>query len=431
MSHNISDLVKIKENQRTNQTRICEIKINNKTIITPTYIMNIRKDWELDLVCDSNVLKYNNINVVLYRLWEAYNVRKLREARNRQRTLFGNYVDENYRFLKQNKLILIDPATEYFYFSRNKDNLRLIQGTPIFLKEFIQNCNRENHSKFWRSLITGKNRINRTALIDWYVKQQLQNGADIIIPPSPLIDGKDESLIEYSWNINKLTKSISEIVYKKPSSIYWLLNFPIFKSDEQIEKIIEKLYLDESDGDNHLSDIKITFIKIKNYDFNSNFIERDNLKKFLNEINKIQNLTEKSFFFLDSTDFLGLVTIVKGADGFSEPLDCNVREYYGSNSSNMKGRYYHPEIGTMIPFDNVKKILKNNQDHLPCHCESCNLVNSQNIDNIDWNKIRRLHLLYIRNEQIQEIKDAIKNNSIRGIFDKLFRSAFKNYLEFI
>jgi len=409
-------------------SRKAKVIIDRKTILTPCYMSKVRSSDELDIICDNNRL-FNHIQGFFYDIYNVKDVTWRRETNSKQVTLLGTRFDEDYLYLKNNRCIFIDPCTEYFYLHlQGRDKYSKIHDLPHSIKDMLSGANHKNHYSYWDNILNNTGEIY--SIINWYIKYQSAHNADLIIPPSPLIDGNNKKLVDYAIDINRQTSLLAE-GFNKPSAIYFPINFKVFSNNrDELKEIIKTLVED----DEELNNVKMIFIKIVNYNFNANSNARNTLNDFLIQLGFIARNTERGVFLLDA-DSLGLIALFNNIDGFVEPLNAVIRQQLGSSSQwSYKGKYYHPEKLEFIPHEQILREFNNNGKTLPCTCYACSEVNGMNLQDIDkniWNEVRRRHLLYCRDHELEEIDDAIKNNQTRGISEKIYRSSFKNYIDLV
>lgn len=416
-----SNKIIVKELVRNENTRTTIIEAGAKLIQTPCYMAKMRSSDELNIFCNEPH-QFENIQGIYFDIYNVENIIKLREANQIRKTLFGIERDENYLFVKNNFAFFIDPCTEYFYFSSPKREKYLkINGLPHYVKNLLIS-NTETHLQNWKKIKDDNEIAN---LIKWYIKHCSTNLADVIIPPVPIIDGESNDLLDIAFEINKNTLLLSN----KPSSIYFLLNFKIFRNTPSyLEKIIEFLW----ENENELKDANLIFIKIKNYDFNGNGILRERLKRFLLAMSDSARSLGKALFLLDA-DSLGFVSLFCGVDGYVEPMDANIREQRGESSPlSYMGKYYNPAKLDFWGYSDVLDYFKIHKS-LPCNCPVCASINKSSLpkNKDEWNSKRRAHLLHSRNSELKEVNHSINNNYVRGIVDKVSHSNYKNYLDLI
>lgn len=400
----------------------------NKTISTPCYMSKIRSSDELNIICD-NPSSFKNIQGVFFDIYNVKEVIKQKELHMRQKTIFGTISDEDYLYLKNKWGIFIDPCTEYLYFnSPYREKYLKISDLPVSIKNMLQNSNPKNHFSFWKNIMEGEGNI--LSIINWYIKYQASNNADIIMPPVPLIDGNNSKLLDYAININRYTSLLAE-GFHKPTAIYFPINFKAFRNTGEELKNIWELLIED---DEEMNNIKLILIKIVNYNFNSDAMAREALNDFFLKLGFVSRNTDRGVFLLDA-DSLGLVALFNNIDGFIEPLNANIKGQRGAPSAlSYMGRYYHPEKLEFVPFERLIRLYESNGQVLPCDCPACGELNGTNLREMNknkWNEYRRRHLLYRRDQEIKEANDAIINNQIRGISDKIYRSSYKNYIDLI
>jgi hypothetical protein len=513
----------VKEELRNESARKTIVALANKSLTTPCYATKIRTSQELDIFYE-NYSVLGNIQCLFFDIFNVNKILQKRETGLRQKTLFGETIDEVYLFLKENFVFMIDPCTELFYNqSPNREKYKAIKGLPDPIKDILKNSflfswdnipgndsvrlinslrldydidwvkiakieksydgttikvfteknylslklndektevnlkiddsrndkllskiengnlniykknsDVKTHYNYWTQLIEGK---HIQSLATWYAKYQSENNADIIIPPSPLIDGIHEKLIDYAIDVNRKSIRAAEAL-GKPSALYFLINYPVFTNSETFFKVNEGLFDVLIEDDEELSSVKLIIIKIKNYRFAdaNNSVARENLKIFLSSLGTISRNTERGVLLLDA-DSLGLIALFNGIDCYAEPLNEKIQEQWGKASTKTYlGKYYHPEKLESLPFEELNnRIYKKSNKILPCSCPACLSLNGKNLDSDRdlWNTNRKIHKLHCRNQEINEVIKAIENNGIRGISNKLSKSSISQYKDIL
>lgn len=418
----------VKEQTRNESIRTTTIEAGSKLIQTPCYCTKIRSPKELNIFCEKPQ-QYDNIQGIFYDVYNVDEIIKLREANQYRKTLLGAIEpDTNYLFVKGSFAIFIDPCTEYFYFqSPKREKYLKIKSQPP-LPQYIKDLLRSTDKTHLHNWIKVRDDGNIPNLINWYIRHSSTNFADVIIPPTPLLDGSSNDLLEIAFEINKNTALLT--TDKKACAIYFPLNFKIFRNiSSHLERIIQFLW----DNETILKDANIIFVKIKNYDFNTNGVSRQKLKNFLFSLSQSAKSLGKAVFLLD-TDSLGLISLFCGVDGYIEPMDANIKDQRGEPSAlSYMGKYYNPQKLDFWKYEDLLDYFKN-KGTLPCNCPVCAAINKSSSlpkDKDDWNIKRKVHFLHSRNSEMKEVHHSIKNNYTRGIADKIIQSNYKNYLDLI
>lgn len=417
--------IKVEIIQRDGYSKIGVLKLNQKTIQVPCYGIKYRTKKDLDLFTDSDFPK-DYIGVSCFDIFDAKKLIGDYENNNnstKQQNLFGNIIEDNYSMLSKKMIKIVDPATEYIYF-QNELKRNQYQELDLIPKEIInalKNSNTKTHKSYWENELYP----NRGTIVDWYVSYQSLMNADVIIPPTPLIDGSLE-LLSYAKDINKLTTLYAEARHKI-SSLYFLLHGKVLK-DHFTQCMDILTFLNDNE---EVKNTKIIFLKIKGIDLHKDVDARHNLKQFLEGLSFVCESTGRFVFIIDSNSF-GLISIAKGINGFIEPMNWNTEDQYGTpNESSHLGNYYDPYRLTIRSFNSVKDYQKYNGT-LPCSCSACLKMNKADLNGVSpsvWNKFRRLHLLEARNIELHGIHSMIKNKQSRMFFDKVSKSELKNYVD--
>ena len=403
---------------------------NGKSFELPAYFPKVRNAFELEKVILSTHERIPQIQGVMFDFTAQTSLKKYfsTDSGPIQQTL-PFLAESPFTALKKNSVIMFDPSTEYLYYNvmPKKDNL--INILPDQIKKRALNIDQSKHYPFWNNL----RRTGRLAQVaEWTVKLQSKMDADVIVPFAPFITYENpKKLLELAIRVNLSTKSIAQ-AHEKESALYLNIHDSLFAQDSFLEDMADRLIFDEI-----MADFNLILLKIKNYNFNQDDIKRDNFKRFLNMIRIPIEEEGKTIMLLDA-DTLGLVVAMAGLSGFVEPLDGSIRDYrgYGAISDNkQRGKYYHPETMTFLPYKEIRKIYLRNGKTLPCTCPACESINGiKDLDLIssrEWNIKRRVHLLWARSFEIEEIRSLRRKGNLRGMSDKIIRSKLKNYIEIL
>jgi hypothetical protein len=422
-----SSQILVNEEKTSNQSRKTTTKIGKKKIVTPCYISKIKTPSEIDLICDEK--KINDVHQgVFFDLTDIgiINREKKIVATAQQRLI--PKITFDFRMLKEIIPIFIDPNIEYFYFKniQKRTKYRNLLGLPRPIQEMLNIKDAETHDKKWLDL--NKNGGDNT-FINWCIREQNKYQPDAILPPVPFISDEESLLVDLAIDINKKSSfTIADVNNLEPSFLF-SLNFMALRDLEQLNKISDFIM----DVDNDFDNVRLVFIKIKN------FLETDtegirNFGIFTRKIRDSTKINGKCVFLMDA-DSYGLVSIANGIDGFCEPLDGFVRDNFSKRKKGKKyisyGEWYNR---TKMKPDRFKKIK---DKVLNCSCPICThinehfIVNEKNIDVITWNRWRKEHLFYSRCDEVTEIRKLIDKNEIMKIMDKFSHSAHKPFLEIL
>jgi len=144
----------------------------------------------------------------------------------------------------------------------------------------------------------------------------------------------------------------------------------------------------------------------------------------------MDNMVEDKFVVLLNTDSFGYINSGLGVDAFSEPIDGIInRDIRIKKTEEEKpkdpfiglGRYLNPKDLQWWKYKTLRKLIGNNNGHLPCNCYECRNVNKKTLTTREpWNNFRRRYCMLLRNEQLNELITNIEDYSVRGaLFNKL------------
>jgi hypothetical protein len=411
----------------SNNSRITTTKIGKKKIVTPCYFTKIKTPIEIDLICDEKKLNQQHQGV----FFDLINIdtinREKKIITTTQQRLIPS-IKFDFRTLKQIVPIFIDPNIEYFYFKNTskRKKYRNLLGIPRSIQDMLNTSGWENHDKKWLELDRNG---DTNPYINWAIREQNKYQPDAIIPTIPFISDEDSDLVDLAIEINKKASFAIADVNKLEPSFYFSFNYLALRDKHQLRKISDFLM----DSDDDYRNVKLIFIKIKNF----NETDTDGIRNLGNFIRAIREATKyngKCTYLIDANSF-ALPCIATGVDGFCEPLDGYIRDFGGSKNKKKQsthGNWYNRTKLKSEKFKNIKnKFLK-------CGCPICknineNIkhVNEKTIDSLTWNRWRKEHLFYSRCDEITEIRKLIDNKEIMKIIDKFAHSAHKSYMEIL
>jgi hypothetical protein len=368
------------------------------------------------------------MQLIALRLLDADSLIRSHEGNIGQKTISGEFVEKNYKHLKETKLWCVDPCTED-YLSKDKTEFTNFNGFSPDVKKTVLSFDDKNHAQTWKSLSGNASKLMKFILEN--AQAQVRAGADFVIPPSPLISATDPKYIVDVWyDIVKTTATYSKTNLEKDSCIFLNLHGNNFQNTEKLNLILEKLFQEVSEAE--IGDIKLIILKIKSPRFEEAPC-RARFKSFIENLSRYAASTERALLLLD-TDSMGLISIALGIDGFIEPINGVVGGEI-RRSKEKRGRYYHPEALRFYSFPDMVDIYKNSNQRLPCDCSFCSHIKGNGIEDINiemWNLGRRLHLITKRNDEISECHKEINDNTIStSMVDKIQRSDIKNMLDLL
>ncbi len=428
-----------------------DLEINGKILVTPTFAPRLKSDGDMN--------RYSTVRKSYApRQLSAYVVRLLDVGRTlyptMKKTAISRFISDQTTLDKSfvphagKKILLVDPALEYLYYSTNMERL---VNTPFvsrtirkYLRDFLEkrkklDDNRKKgknvigkrlfvdseHTNFWTCVYSDKNM--RTRLIRDTLHVELRAEADVLVPPVPLIT--NSHLLKVAILMNEKTRALSPALSedKRVCADYFIVKPKILRNKGIMSKI--KGYVSTSET-------PLTLFKFKNLDLCNPqmHLERDAFKDFLVELSLVSSQFEnKAFGLLEA----GNQTFPAAHSSFaivSTGLNLD-REDRRRDSSEVPipsfASRYDPVTMTMQSRETFLTTVENNGDVIPCHCKVC--TENPEIPNnfIDYNRLVKEHYLLCREQEMIEIITAIENQTSQMAFEKLQRSSLKNLIDII
>ena len=417
--------VMIYPEKKVNNARTTSIQIKNKTIQTPCYMPKIRTIKELDIITDAKKIN-DYFQGIFFDILNISSLSREKKIIHPKQTRLIPAVKFDFRTLKEIIPIFVDPNTEYFYFKnlQKRKQYKNLPSLPKKISEFLTESTYSNYSKKWKKLNESG---DIATYINWNIKEQNKYQPDAIIPSVPFIEGEDSSLIDLAIEVNKKSVFTIADTYGLEPSFYFNLNYSALRNLEQLKAIIDFLF----DVDGEYENVKIIFIKVKNFTLNDTDVRR-NLGIFARSIQEAVEFNNK-FVFLIDVDSLGIPCISTGFDGFIEPINGYPNDFTGGGSSSSKFRsYYDRKRMELVKSKNIKN------KPLKCSCPRCSKINEtyggaffNRMDSQLWSVWCKEHLFHSRCQEVKEVRDAINDDGIMKIQDKFINSARKDYVEIL
>jgi hypothetical protein len=412
--------------------RATEVTLGEKAILTPNFCTLVKKAEELNSLMRLSLLTETEyLGSYIIRLFDTWDtiMPKLRNQ-NQMRLLQNKKSVEDFflRFNRKN-ITLIDPSLEYllyeFYagkFPRILRKIRRAKQLDILLhyleereakKEAIPEGEYEIwkksfHKKFWYSL--DRNPLQRSKFVGDFIDLETMCGSDIIIPPVPIVDS--EGMLDIAMRINNLTKAISPRT--KPYATYFLLQKGVLRNDKLVQKIIALVKTDPT---------QLTIIKIKNLDlWNSGRItQRENYKNLMDAMYETRKRDPSKLYIALENWYQSFASACYGFNIVSTSMHGYDRD--SEFGKNVRGSWFDPDLMYYRPYEELEKLMKNNENRLPCSCPICKGVSDLNkIDPDSWNMLRREHYVLTMNEYMRMIRHAIEDRNIELAREKLANS---------
>ncbi|TAL51538.1 MAG: hypothetical protein EPN86_06470 [Nanoarchaeota archaeon] len=346
--------------------------------------------------------------------------------------------------LKNYSQLQLDTLGEVFYYgSLKKAIYKRYAAIPSLPKKVVDLLKSPDHTQNWAAkdeLYAKKldtvfmDEATRIQLIVAMTNQSLRYEVDIINPFAPLIrnDGT-------SWHVLRTYYEQTRRLYlgdimnvDETGGKRIALNLPIHKSVLSNNSLVREIVDYIKNNDHAAITLKVLVSDGSNDVTALNYDEALNLLGLLKVIGTYSKLKgAPSHLMCDNT--LGLIAILHGFDSFSQPMNLKQLETDGGADRNAMlkqnptydfGRIYSHDIRkTMLHRNYIGQVQHENQ--LPCPARHyCGTLNPRQVAGLTRNPFwehARLHLMEIRNYELDEVLTAIANKEVRA-----FRSRF-NY----
>ncbi len=225
--------------QRAGSTCVKEIEVGNKFIKSVQTLpkLQTKKDIEVIFAEDKNQIDFDG---VVLDLWSSSDMGKSLFVGKGQRRLDDNAIALTPTKMKMDeKVIIIDPNTEEYHFpyflktdkvtDTKLSRLDKVFGLKSYPAKFKDVFTDYKGNGGW---LTANERNLLLSYVDWHVRYCVDFGADIILPPTPLIDSKaSNNMLEIVKNVNELTTTIIRERTEVCPSIYFPISCDVFKGD--------------------------------------------------------------------------------------------------------------------------------------------------------------------------------------------------------
>lgn len=426
--------------RRCKYSESVDLKINNKTLVTPIFAPRLKNSNELGLYLETeSSYAPSYLSSYVVRLLDVGKTLHFRLKKIRQRTLLGETIDPEFSSSLEKDLILIDPALEYLYYYANMDRLvhspyvssmiRSYANRFIKEREKIKKAGKESpigaeesresmHTNFWTCIYKMANK--RMKLIRDTFHVELKYRADMFIPPVPLVTSSH--LLDVAIFMNEKSRAFAE--GKVECADYFILKPKILTKERIMAKM--KRYIESSPS-------PFTILKFKGMNLNDEerSLERSAFKNLLTELIFLsQHVENKAFAIFES----GNQTFVGALSSFaivSTSFSLDREDRHHKKKRGPYANWYDPASMTFRNKETLSVIVEN-IGNIPCHCPVC--TNSPSLltnGYIEYNRKTKKHYLCCREHEMNEIFTAIKSQNALMGFNKLQRSSLKNLVDVI
>lgn len=438
---------KVSQVDKDRFARATETKLEEKTILTPSFSPLIQTQSELD-VYNNRILSQSNkhIGIFVMRIFDANKLLlpliNMKNAVN-QRRIDGiaKPVPFLYKDLFENTITLIDPATEYLDLEFHFEKFVKLSHTVPFPRRVMKylrlkkskrkNCSRkiyrrwngQAHKQFWYKLKGEPRQLNN--LISQYFDLESKFETKTLIPPAPFVE--NDILLDMAIKVNDMGKALA--VDRGECATYFLLSKATLRDKVILDKIADYMKRDQT---------TLTLLKFKNLTlWNSEcFEERENFRNLMEAIAQIKRSHPERLFMLLEGGYQCFPAASYGFDIVSSSLRLLDRDSaYGENAG--YGGYFYEEQLINAKYRNLPEIITNNDGVMPCPCSVCRGITYDEVENVlkydgkkisveEWSTLRREHNLFAMNDLIEMISRAIQDKQIELVRQKLKNSEVSN-----
>ena len=411
--------------------RATEVVLGEKRILTPNFSTLVKNSAEFNSLMRLSLLaETKHLGSCVIRLFDTWDtiIPKLHNKNQMSLKTFKS-IEPFFVDFSRNNIILIDPSPEYllyeFYagkFPRILSKIRRQSQLDILFQYLEERHAKKQtlaqeeydpwkkafHKKFWYTL--DRNPTMRSKFVGDYIDLENMCGTDIIIPPVPIVDS--EGMLDIAMRINALTKAIAPRT--RSYATYFLLQKGVLRNDALVEKIVSLLKADPT---------QVTIIKIKNLDLwhSGRITQRENYKKLMDAMYETRKKNPDKLYIALENWYQSFPSACYGFNIVSTSMPGYDRD--SEFGKNVRGSWFDPDLMYYRPYDEVKKMMKNNDNRLPCYCSVCKrITNLDKIDPDSWNMLRREHYVLTMNDYMRMISRAIKDRNIELAREKLANS---------
>ena len=429
------------KDRRCKHSESVDLKINNKTLVSPVFAPRLKNANELNLFLE---MKSKSAPIYLstyvVRLFDVGKTLRYRLKKASQTNLLGETTDTVFSSSLERDIILIDPALEYLFYIANMSRLEHSPYVSSLIRAYARRFIKERekvkkagkeapvgvnesreimHANFWTCIYKEANK--RMKLIRDTFRAEMKYRADLFIPPVPLVTSSH--LLDVAIFMNEKSQAYTE--GKSECADYFILKRHVLTNNRMMATI--KQYIENSPS-------PLTIFKFKNLNLNHEdlSLERRAFRDLLAELSFLsQHVENKAFAFFEAgnqTFVSALSSVALVSTSFN--LDREDRRRHTEISRFMS--WYDGDSMTLRNKKTFETIIENNNGEIPCHCPVCSSSPSY-IGNefTEYNRKTKTHYLHRREQEMKEVYDAIEKQDALMGFDKIRRSSLKNLVDVI
>lgn len=432
--------IRVKEENRDRYARTTQTRIGRKVITTPNFCTQLQDQDELDLFIKlkqqhpssrltTNVVRFVDLRHALWRLHPKTPTDVLMQIRKDKYSLFF-----------ENHVLLIDPSLEYLYYLPRMNGLQLNPYTPRTILNYLRDIEKLRneseyklgkrktyrsfeskratcHRRFWRDIIDEKsNESNRKRfeIIRSFQDCALDYGADVILPPVPLIDSHE--MLEIAQKMNNDTRELAR--GKKHCATFLLFKSSVLGDWSLLDKALS--YILENSRES-LTVIKFKYLDLTKKDSQT---ERDNYREFMSNLEFFSRTFKNRACLVLENNCQCFVSPIAGFDIVSSSFtNYDIEHSFGKYAP--YGKWVDPKLLIQRSWKDVVNMyeIHGRLLHGCSYCRSVQVKRLQELKRDQWYVVRRGHAVSFMGEWLGYVEKAIKDDkNIELIVDRLANS---------
>lgn len=411
------------------QAREGILTINGKSNRAPTHLVNLTRKTDPDRVVDT-IAELNEAGEELLPHISGFLIESqltptvLDEVESTSQTdLQGDTKFSNIFSVidKLDRWLIVDPNTDRIFYSVYREKLEDLQGrVPEQFFDIKDALDRDEddeedpgevleHEDVYSIL---EQRVSSEEMAESFIGIELDYGSDLIVPPYYPIDLETyENDLRLNFELYEQAQQV-DASGTLPTSIVIALKNSVIGAESQRNNgrrqppqawidIIQQYRKAAPD---------IIFLKATNFSMDPDTLHKREYEGILEFFKLLRRFTNTPVVFLGLDEF-AYILMAEGLDGYSHPLYKSpyrmpVRSQ--NNNHSMHRRFLVPRKWGWTKFDQLAS--------LGCNCMFCeefNDIHPSQIDIPDQDQLRNQHWLLLRDEELQELHEAIRKDEMR------------------
>ncbi len=412
---------------RTENSIRSEITLRSKTIRTPFFGAKVVKPVDFEALMLEDEMNFNP-QALCFDISTVTRILHERRGEANQLTLKLDRKNPYLDMLLRTAFTAVDPRTEAFYYDlEERQAIMKMPSFPARLKEVFEKSDTDSHNQAWMA-----SKKHHLALIEWYFSVQKKAGADLILPPTPLLTGSNlPEMAKLVWAINTRSRSVTREFSDSYPAFYLPFHYKMLDHRETVDTLANIVEAAASFQ-------RVFAFKVVWYSNVTRSEQRKRLASLLERIDQIKRSHQNGFIVLWlEAGSEGYPLMFNGVDGYFEPINGHVgyaKMARDDSMPNVFGSWLDPRSREMMRWEDLVDFVRGNGGYLPHDCKACDhwhgKLGSSGLDSRRWNLDRRVHHFQTRMEEVQDhLIPAIESNQLREEWLRLVESGDKNHLD--